>query len=339
MNPKKDPHFQLGIVSFGIYLPSECETTEQVAKRSGLKPTQVAALGIKRKCRPSDQDQPIPMAVKAARQAFERAGGIGPEEVDLVLWTGEEYKDYVAQTASIRFQEEVGCRNAWSFDLVDQGMTSVLGLRIAQDMMIGDRSINTVLLAGGTRNVDLVDYANPATRWMLPLSASGGAMLLRRGYPANVLQETAFLIDSDMADEVYVPGGGTVHPFTPENLGTEIMYFQVRDFQKVYQYLKLQFLDRLVEVIQAAAGTGAAPDYVALRHLEPDDRQKVLNKLDLRPGQSEPLDEFGCHGTNDPLISLDLALNKSTVRNGSRVILASAGIGFSYAAASVRWGK
>ena len=144
-------------------------------------------LGIERKCKPTPEDQPIPMAVKAAKQAFERAGGIKPEEVDLVLWTGEEYKDYIAQTASIRVQEETGCRNAWAFDLVDQGVTTVLGLRIARDMMIGDQTIKTVLLAGGTRNVDLVDYTNPDTRFMLPFSASGGAVLLRRGHERQYL--------------------------------------------------------------------------------------------------------------------------------------------------------
>ena len=215
----------LGIVSYGIYLPEGFETAEEIAPRAGLTPAEVIALGIRRKCRPADEDQPIAMAVKAAKQAFHGADGIEPKDVDLVLWTGEEYKDYIAQTASIRLQEEVGCKNAWAFDLVDQGITTVLGLRIARDMMIGDQSIDTVLLAGGTRNVDLVDYTNPNTRWMLAASASGGAMLLRRGHRRNPLLETTFLTDPDMADEVYVPGGGTIEPFSPENLGTRDMYY------------------------------------------------------------------------------------------------------------------
>src|SRR5512135_1412336 len=124
------------------------------------------ARGIRRKYRPARVDQPSAMAVKAAKQVYHGADGIERKDLHLVLWTSEEYKDYIAQTASIRLQEEVGCKNAWAYDLVDQGITVVLGLRIARDMMIGDRSIDTVLLAGGTRNVDLVDYTNPNTRWM-----------------------------------------------------------------------------------------------------------------------------------------------------------------------------
>jgi len=330
---------EIGIVSYGIYLPGQVETSEEVAERAGLGVEEILALGIRRKCRPSEEDQPIPMAVKAAKQAFERAGGVRPEEVDLVLWTGEEYKDYIAQTASIRVQEEAGCRNAWAFDLVDQGITTLLGLRVARDMMIGDQDINTVLLAGGTRNVDLVDYTNPNTRWLLPASASGGAVLLRRGYPANRLQETAFLIDPEMADEVYVPGGGTVHPFSAENLGTKIMYYQTPHPGIVSVYLSLRFIKRLTEVIRKSVGAGKSVDYLALRHLSPGDRKEVLSELNLSSDQSESLEDVGSHGTNDPLISLDLALKKGTISDGARVVLASSGIGFSYAAAAIRWGK
>jgi 3-oxoacyl-[acyl-carrier-protein] synthase-3 len=336
MNGKENA---IGIVSYGIYLPEQVETSEEVAQRAGLTVEEVLALGIRQKCRPSEQDQPIPMAVKAAKQAFERAGGVRPEEVDLVLWTGEEYKDYIAQTASIRVQEEAGCRNAWAFDLVDQGITTLLGLRVARNMMIGDQNINTVLLAGGTRNVDLVDYANPDTRWLLATSASGGAVLLQRGFSANRLHETAFLVDPQMADEVYVPGGGTVHPFSPENLRTKIMYYQTPHPEIVSAYLSRQLAKRLTQVIRKAAGAGKSVDYLALRHLSPKDRKLVLSELNLSPEQSESLEEVGCHGTNDPLISLDLALRKGKISDGARLVLASAGIGFSYAAAVIQWGK
>ena len=328
----------VGIVSYGLYLPEQFETAEEIAVRAGMKTEDVIALGIRRKCRPSDDDQPVPIAVKAAKQAFERAGDLRPEEVDLVLWTGEEYKDYIAQTASIRLQEEVGCRNAWAFDLVDQGITTILGLRVARDMMIGDQSINTVLLAGGTRNVDLVDYTNPNTRWMLPFSASGGAVLLRRGHPNNFLQEISFLVDPDMADEVYVPGGGTMHPFSPDNLGTKIMYYNTPNFELVSRYLNSRFAEKLIEVIRNVAGSRGSPDYLALRHLNLRDRWRVLRELDLSPGRSFSLEEVGHHGTNDLLISLDLGLRAGRISDGSRVVLASAGIGFSYAAASIRWG-
>ena len=170
----------IGIVSYGLYFPDGFETAGEVAEKSGLTVDDVKALGIERKFMPAPDDQPVTMAVEAAKQAFEMATEVKPTDVDVVIWTGEEYKDYIAQTASIRLQEETGCHKAWAFDLVGQGVTSILGLRAARDLMIGDETVKTVLLAGGTRNIDLVDYTNPNTHFLLAASASGGAILLKR---------------------------------------------------------------------------------------------------------------------------------------------------------------
>lgn len=329
---------KIGIVSYGLYVPENFETSTEVATKAGLTPEEVIALGIEHKFMPAQDDQPVTMAVKAANQAFERAKGIKPTDVDVVIWTGEEYKDYIAQTASIRLQEEVGCHNAWAFDLVDQGVTSILGLRVARDLMVGDASVNTILLAGGTRNVDLVDYANPATRFLLAASASGGAILLKRDHDENLLMGTTFIVDSEMVDEVYVPGGGTEIPFDPENLDSELMFFQVTHPKVVFDYLTQRWPVALTEVVKRVH-PDRSPNYLALRHLCPADRKQVLAQLKVKPEWSVSLSKWGHHGPNDVIISLELGLSSGAIQDGAFVVLASGGIGFTYAAALIRWGR
>ena len=237
----------IGIVSYGLYTPETFETASDLSAKSGLSLEEVKELGIERKCLPSREDQPVNMAVKAANQALERAGDVKPEDIDMVIWTGEEYKDYIAQTASIRLQEETGCKNAWAFDLVGQNVTSIQGLRVARDFILGDESVHTILLAGGTRNVDLVDPVNPDTRFLLASSASGGAMILKRNHPRNRLIQTAFTIDHEMADEVYVPGGGTEIPFAPDNLDSKIMFYQTPRPKVVSDYLAERWVPALAK--------------------------------------------------------------------------------------------
>ncbi|WP_025323680.1 3-oxoacyl-[acyl-carrier-protein] synthase III C-terminal domain-containing protein [Deferrisoma camini] len=326
----------IGIVSHGVYLPLRRETAARVASRAGLGKEEVEALGIRCRPVPGPGDHPVPMAVQAARQALAR-GGVEPEQVDVVIWTGEEYKDYVAQTAAIRLQEEVGCRNAWAFDLVGQGVTSLVGLRVARDLMMGDDTIRTVLLAGGTRNVDLVDPRNPQTRFLLAYSASGGALLLRKDHPRNRLLGLAFHVDPDMADAVYVPGGGTEQPFCEENLGTPAMFFQTAAPAALAEYLATRFPTGLVAVARVAL-QGRRPDYLALRHLPPAVREQILSTLGIRDRRSASLAEWGHHGTNDVILSLELGVRSGALRNGDLTVLVSAGIGFTYAAATVQWG-
>jgi 3-oxoacyl-[acyl-carrier-protein] synthase III len=309
-----------------------------LAARAGLTTEEVVELGIERKCRPSKEDQPVSMAARAAVRAFEQTDGVKPEDVDLVIFTGEEYKDYIAQTASIRLQEELGCGEGWAFDLVGQSVTFIQGLRVARDVMIGDDSVNTVLLAGGTRNVDLVDYANPHTRFLLASSASGGAVIIRRGLKKNLLLTTAFAVHPEMADEVYVPGGGTELPFSPENLNSTIMHFQVFNPEIIAGYFSARWAGALAETAQKALN-GKRPDYLALRHLAPVHRRRVLEELGIEERQSASLAEWGHHGVNDVLISLDLGIKSGAVSDGSLVTLVSGGIGFSYAAAVIRWGS
>lgn len=327
----------VGIASYGLYLPDRIESAEQIAEECKLTVDQVHALGINQRYLPAKDDQPVPMAVKAAQNAIESAGNLNPMDVDVVIWTGEEYKDYIAQTPSIRLQEDIGCRNAWAFDLVAQSVTLVQGLRLARDLIAGDDSIQTVLLAGGTRNIDLVDPKNPDTRFLLPCSASGGAVIVQKNLDRNVLLDTAFLVDPEMSDEVYVPGGGTEIPFSPDNLNTDIMYFQTPRPEKVASYLKQRWPAALCETA-ARLETNQKTGYLALRHLTPVDREKTLEALGLTPGQSMDLADFGHHGTNDPMISLDLGLKQKAITDGDIVTLLTGGIGFTYAAAAIQWG-
>lgn len=328
----------IGIVSYGLYLPDRIESAEEIAARCGMTVDAVQALGIRQRYLPSDDDQPVSMAVRAAQKALESAGNLDPMDVDVVVWTGEEYKDYIAQTPSIRLQEEIGCRNAWAFDLVAQSVTLIQGLRVARDLIAGDESIQTVLLAGGTRNIDLVDCENPDTRFLIPCSASGGTVIVRRNHDRNVLLDTVFRVDSEMADEVYVPGGGTEIPFSPENLNTAVMYYQTPRPEKVAGYLGKQWAEALGDTAMRLK-TGRRTGYLALRQLAPLDREKVLDALGLASHQSVDLGDYGHHGTNDPLLSLDLGLRHQAVKDGDIVTLLTGGIGFTYAAAAIQWGK
>jgi 3-oxoacyl-[acyl-carrier-protein] synthase-3 len=209
---------------------------------------------------------------------------------------------------------------------------------MARDLMIGDASVNTVLLAGGTRNVDLIDYANPDTHFLLAASASGAALILKRNHPENHLIETAFCVDAEMADAVYVPAGGTEIPFSEDNLNSALMYFQVSQPEKLTEYLQKQWASALCGIAKKVL-PDKPPDYLALRHLSVNDRQRVLDALNLNSNQSFSLAEWGHHGPNDVIISLDLALKAGAIQEGSRVVMVSGSIGFSYGAALVRWGQ
>lgn len=51
---------------------------------------------------------------------------------------------------------------------------------MAKDMMIADEDVNMVMVVGGYRNGDLVDYSDKAMSMMYNLSAGGGAIIMKK---------------------------------------------------------------------------------------------------------------------------------------------------------------
>jgi 3-oxoacyl-[acyl-carrier-protein] synthase-3 len=99
-----------------------------------------------------------------------------------------------------------------------------------------------------------------------------------------------------------------------------------------------RIVDLIRKTMTKAGFPGGVPDYLAVRHLCPKERAKVLGELKLRAESTDALTDMGHHGPNDVIISLDRGLKREVVKEGSRVLLAAAGIGFTYAAALIQWG-
>lgn len=228
---------QIGILSTGIYLPEETMTGKDIAESAGI-PLHVVEekMGIRKKHVPGHEDHTCEMGIIPARKAIVKAR-IDPMEIDLVIYIGEEHKEYPLWTAGIKLQQEVGALNAWAFDVSLRCCTTVMALKVAKNMMTSDPDIRTVLLAGGYRNVDFIDYENPRTRFMYNLGAGGGAILLKKGHNENVLLETEMITDGSFSEDVVVVAGGTKNPITAEALAYRLNKLDVLDPEGMKQRL------------------------------------------------------------------------------------------------------
>ncbi len=91
-------------------------------------------------------------------------------------------------------------------------------MKIAKDMMTADENINTVLIAGGYRNGDFVDYTDNNMSMMFNLGTGGGAIILRKNYNKNLLLGSHIITDGSLARDVGVKYGGTINPITNDNI-------------------------------------------------------------------------------------------------------------------------
>ena len=103
---------------------------------------------------------------------------VRPEEIDVVLCTTEEWREYLLWTTGIHPAYEIGATRAWGIDLHMRCCTTVTALKMAKDMMSTDPDINTVLIGGGYRIGDLISFKNLRTTFLFNIGAGAGAILL-----------------------------------------------------------------------------------------------------------------------------------------------------------------
>jgi 3-oxoacyl-[acyl-carrier-protein] synthase-3 len=331
----------VGILSAASYVPPLRMGAGEIAARTGIPEGVIRdKFGIEAKAVPGPGDHPCAMAGRAADVALQRAG-VDPLEVDVVLSISEEFKEHPLMVSGIKIQQLVGARNAWAVDVAQRCCTAIAALKLAQGLMASDPRIRTVLLAGGYRNGDLIDFSNPRVSFMYNLAAGAGALVLRRGGP-NRLVGTALRTDGDFADDVLVPAGGTVQPLTAETVGTPAAMLEVTDVDGMKARLGERshgnFLGVIDDALAEAGATRADVDYLALLHMKRSAHLAMLADLGLTEAQSTYLSDVGHVGQIDPILSLERALASGAVRDGSLVVMASAGISYAWGSAAIRWG-
>ena len=332
----------VGILAIGTEIPETYHSAERIAAESGL-PIEVVSekLGLRRKRVPGAGDGTIAMGVRAARKALQ-AANVSPNEVDLVIWAGEEYRERPIQTACIKVQKELSIRRGWGFDMSLRCGTVIAAMKIAKDLLTADDSLRTVLVVSGYRNSDLVNYRNPRTRFLYGLAAGGAAVILRKGHAKNCVLDAAIRTDGSFSDDVYVPAGGTEEPLTPEALAAGRQFLDVIDPEGMKERLDRLSMENFVGVVRdSLARSGHAPSdvaYLAVLHMKRSAHVFVLDSLGIPPERSTYLEDFGHMGQNDPIVSLEIGLSQGKLHDGDVVVLVAAGIGYVWDALTLRWG-
>jgi len=325
----------IGLARIAVWLPEGYEDAAHISRESGVPEEIVRTkMGVVRKCRAEPEMHPSLMAIAAARKVLD---GLDPETIDMVVWTGSDYKDYPVWTAGVYVQEQLGLRKAWAFDMAARCSTNVVALKVVRDMMIADPKLNRVLLCGGHRTGDLVNYKDPKARFLYSLSDGGSAMLLERDAP-NPILAASIITDGSFSEDVVLLAGGTRYRVR-EGVDQDHTFLNVPDIEGMRERLADRSILSFARVIkEAAADSGlGAIDYLALLHLKRSAHDAILGEVEVAAANSIYMDHFGHFGAPDQVVSLGLAERYDKLAPGDHVVLASAGIGYCWAAVSLRW--
>ncbi len=356
----------VGVVSAGVYIPEPVMTAADIAAASGIpEPVIREKFGIVEKHVPGPADHTNQMAIWAAQDCLGKCD-IKPDEIDLVLCTTEEWKEYLLWTAGIKLAWEIGATRAWAIDVQMRCGTTIAALKMAKDMMLADPEINTVLIAGGYRNCDLINYRNHRTSFMFNLAAGGGALLLRKGWPSNHVLGSHVMSDGYMSEHVIVPASGTVQFPTDVAREQGLFYLDLVQPEAMKDRLNAVSMDNWMHCIDEALrksrrgsnvpgtsrhshvpGTSEVPGtwtrsdigYLNVLHMKPSAHADMLRRLGLAEEQSVYLSRYGHMGQQDVALSIVEGLRQGRLKDGDLMVIVAAGIGYAWGAACVQWGE
>ena len=336
----------VGILGYGIYLPENVMTAKELSEATKGVWTEeavVSKLGVVKKTMPGPNDGTQEMGVYAAQDALRRTG-LDPKEIDVIICMGEEWKEYPLTTSALYIQGKIGAVNAWGIDVANRCCTTCSAIKMAKDMLVADDEIDTILIAGGYRNGDFVDYTDKDMSMMYNLAAGGGALILRKGMDENLVLGSHMIGDGSLARSAGVEIGGIANPFTPDNI--EEGYKSLRLMEAAMMKARLNEVSvsnwyRCIDESLRKSGGLTREDigYLAILHFKRSQHFSMLKDLGLEPEQSIYLEDYGHVGQIDQILSLALGLEQGKIKDGTVVAMIAAGIGYVWASTCIRWGK
>jgi 3-oxoacyl-[acyl-carrier-protein] synthase-3 len=333
----------VGIVSAGMYLPERVITAEEIAAASGLPEWVVRdKLGIDEKHMAGPEDQPNQMAVWATQDCLSHCD-VPPEEIDVVLCTTEEWREYLLWTSSIDLAYQIGATRAWGMDIHMRCATTIGALKLAKDMMIADPDIDTVLIAGGYRIGDLINLTNTRTSFLFNIGAGAGALLLRRNWPRNHVLGSHMITDGSMSRHVVVPASGTIQFPTDAARAEGLFYFDLVEPEAMKSRLNAVSMDNWMTCVDEALRKSARDpcggnytrddvDFLNMVLVKPSAYRDMLQRLGLTEERGVYNSHYGHIGEQDSIINIIEGLKQGRLQDRDLMAIVGAGIG------CVQWG-
>lgn len=288
--------------------------------------------GIKQRRKAAPGEYTSLFAVRAARQAIERAR-LDPTDIDLLLCATVTPDQILPSTGCI-VQAELGANNAAAMDIVAACSGFLYGVSLA-DSMIRTGQVRNAVVVGAEILTQYVDYTDRQT-CVLFGDGAGAAVLGpvdgNRGILASKIKS-----DGRFEEQLYSPGGGTRRKPTAETLAAGDHFFKMKG-NELFKVAVRSMAEISREVIESA---GVKSDEISL-FIPHQANQRITEAVAdrLNVDMSKVYSNIAVHGNTSSAsipIALDECVEAGRIKEGDLVLMASFGGGVTWGAVLMRW--
>ncbi len=323
------------IVATGSYLPEIEVSNDDLRRRFESRHPEFvdkmeASTGILRRWHAPEDWATSDLAVRAARQALERAGR-KPEEVDLIL-LGTDSPDYITPATSVVVQHKLGAVNAGTFDIGCACASFPTGLATAAGWIAANPGIRCVLVLGAYLMHKLADPDDPMVFFY---GDGAGAAVLEPG------DEPGFVTAAAQADGSYYPNwgiysGGTAEPATVESV--EAGRTRVRMIERYPPEVNAEGWPRLARRLAQDGNFELADvDLAIFTQVRKPTIEEVMTELGIPVERAHTvMEKWGYTGSACLGMAYHDAVEKGRVSSGDLVLFIGSGVGYNQAGTAFR---
>ena len=333
------------IDAIASYFPQRVVSNEEIAAKVGKWTADeiFQKTGIRERHFAAADEFSSDIAVAAAQRLID-TGKLDPAEVDYILFCTQSPDYHLPQTAPT-IQSRLGLPRACGALDINQGCAGfVIGLSIAKGLIASKQAKCILFLTGETYS----KFMNPGDASVYSLFGDAGcATVIRAGEDASEgIGEFIFGSDGRGAGNLIVPAGGMRKPHSEQTaIETTDADGNTRSENNLYMNGRDIFRFAITEVPRSIAAllekTQQSPesiDFLVLHQANKYMLDQLVKRLPF-PGEKVPY-EFSDIG-NTVSCSIPIVLERLNARgalqDGTRLILVGFGVGYSWAACSLRW--
>jgi 3-oxoacyl-[acyl-carrier-protein] synthase-3 len=317
----------------GRYSPARVVTNDEFSKMLDTSDQWIRErTGIRERRIANEQETNACMGKAAALQVLGDLG-MTPLDVDAIVYATAS-PDRLLPSAACDLQAILGAKNAAAFDVGAACAGFVYSLNVAEGLIAAEQARH-VLVVAAERLTKIMDWSDRATAVLFGDGA--GATLVRKSDGTRGILSNYMKSDGTLAELLYRPGGGAIHPPDEELLKDHSYYIHMAG-REVFKAAVLSMADACDQALQRAGLTGAdvdlmIPHQANIRIIEATAKHAGLpmDKVYVN------VDRYGNTSAASIAIALDEAVRTGRLVPGMTVLLVAFGAGFTWAAMAVKW--
>lgn len=321
------------ITGTGAHAPKRILTNADLAKMVETSDDWIVQrTGIRERHVADESEATSDLAIKAARQALERAK-LAPEDVELIV-VGTTTPDMFFPTTANLVQQGLGCRRAGSMDLLAACAGSIYSLNVGATF-VETGKYRRVLCIGAETLSRITDFTDRET--CVLLGDAAGAAVLEASDDGRGILDTDLYSDGRYGELLYMPGGGSRNAATRETVDARMHYARMKG-NEVFKVAVRMLGDCAVALLERH-GLAARDIDLFIPHQA---NLRIIEAASKRVGLPMErvfvnIDRYGNTGAASVYVALEEAVSAGRLHQGDLVLLAAFGGGFVWGACLIRW--